>query len=76
MSIFDIGDFGCAVTSVTYDLQKGVGHVNMPAGNCTDMDRTIKFFVAQIPDIGHIITWCDGQLDTQYVVHDDKWIAI
>jgi hypothetical protein len=48
----------------------------MPAGNCTDMNSTIKFFVEQVPDIGHIITWCDGEVDTQYVAHLGDWIAI
>ena len=76
MSIFDISDFGCEVTSVTYDLQRQTGHVRMPAGNCTDMDLTVKYFVDQIPGIQHIITWCDGEVDTQYITHENKWIAI
>jgi hypothetical protein len=78
MDIFDEMDFGCNVTSATYDLQRGVGHIHMPAGNCTDMDKTIKFFTSQVPTICHIVTWCDGQLDTQYVLHatNDNWIAI
>lgn len=68
--------FGCLVDQVTYDLLKNVGNVYMPEGNCTDMDSTIKFFTAQIPSISHIITWCNGNLDTQYVIHEDEWIAI
>ena len=70
--------FGCDVTEVKYDLLKQVGHVYMPAGNCTDMDSTIKFFENQVPEISHIITWCDGEIDTQYVDHagDGSWIAI
>ena len=74
-------DFGCAVTSVSYDFEKNTGHVHMPIGNCTDMEGTIKFFKLIAPHVGHIITWCDGELDTQYVLHTDnhvdyKWIAI
>jgi hypothetical protein len=80
VSQFDITEyydiFKCAVDSVTYDLLRNVGHVHMPAGNCTDMNSTIKFFVEQVPDIGHIITWCDGEVDTQYVAHLGDWIAI
>jgi hypothetical protein len=75
-SAIDHHYFGCDVTNVTYDLLKNVGHVHMPAGNCTDMARTIKFFVEQIPSIGHIITWRDGNLDTQYVDHNGEWIAL
>lgn len=74
--IFDIGDFGCQITSATYNIRTGTGHVHMPAGNCTDMERTIKQFKEHIPDISHIVTWCDGELDTQYIVHDGAWIAI
>ena len=53
----------------------------MPIGNCTDMEGTIKFFKLIAPHVGHIITWCNGELDTQYVHHTDnhvdyKWIAI
>ena len=74
-------DFGCAVTTVRYDFEKSTGHVHMPIGNCTDMDGTIKFFKVIDPHVGHIITWCNGELDTQYVLHTDnhvdyKWIAI
>lgn len=74
-------DFGCAVTSVRYDFEKQTGHVHMPVGNCTDMDGTIKFFKVIDPHVRHIITWCAGELDTQYVYHSDnyveyKWIAI
>ena len=76
MSIFDFNDFGCDVTSVTFNLRTVTGHVHMPAGNCTDMDRTIKFFKNEIPNICHIVTWCDGELDTQYVLHDSEWISI
>jgi len=68
--------FGCDVIQATYDLLKNVGNVYMPEGNCTDMDSTINFFTAQIPSISHIITWCNGNLDTQYVIHEDEWIAI
>jgi len=74
-------DFGCDVTSVSYDFDKSTGHVHMPPGNCTDMNSTIKFFKVIDPGATHIITWCDGELDTQYVLHSDnnhdyKWIAI
>ena len=74
-------DFGCAVESVKYDFEKGIGHVYMPIGNCTDMDGAIKFFKMIAPDVTHIVTWCNGELDTQYVLHTDdhvnyKWIAI
>jgi hypothetical protein len=50
----------------------------MPAGNCTNMHSTIDFFQQYVPDIEHIVTWCDGELDTQYVDHagDGNWIAI
>ncbi len=70
--------FGCEVTEVKFDLLSLVGHVYMPAGNCTDMHATIDFFQQHVPDIEHIITWCDGELDTQYVDHagDGNWIAI
>lgn len=68
--------FGCDVSKVLYDLDNGNGHVYMPEGNSTDMDKTIKFFVAQIPSISHIITWAGGNLDTQYVIHKGEWIAI
>ena len=77
MSVFDEEDFGCEVTSVTFDLRREVGHVHMPAGNCTDMSRTIKTFTEQVPSIHHILTWCDGQIDTQYVLlASGEWIAI
>ena len=74
-------DFGCAVNSISYDFEKQTGHVHMPIGNCTDMDGTIKFFKSITPSVTHIVTWCDGELDTQYVYHSDnhveyKWIAI
>lgn len=74
-------DFGCAVLSIRYDFEKHTGHVHMPIGNCTDMEGTIKFFKLIAPHVGHIITWCNGELDTQYVLHTDnhveyKWIAI
>jgi hypothetical protein len=68
--------FGCNVDQVAYDLLKHTGHVYMPEGNCTDMQSTITFFTAVIPAISHIITWCDGDLDTQYVIHDGEWISI
>jgi hypothetical protein len=73
-----IKNFGCEVDEVSYNLLKQVGHVHMPEGNCTDMDSTIKYFQNQVPDICHIITWCDGELDTQYIDHagDGNWIAI
>ena len=74
-------DFGCAVTAVRYDFEKSTGHVHMPIGNCTDMNGTIKFFKAIDPNVVNIITWANGDLDTQYVHHSDdhvnyKWIAI
>jgi hypothetical protein len=74
-------DFGCAVLSIRYDFEKNTGHVYMPIGNCTDMEGTIKFFKLIDIHVGHIITWCNGELDTQYVHHADnsvdyKWIAI
>lgn len=72
----NIKNFGCNVTSVTYDLLKTVGHVHMPEGNCTDMASTIRFFEEHVPGITHIITWCNGELDTQYVMPEDEWIAI
>ena len=73
--------FGCAVTKISYDYEKQTGHVYMPAGNCTDMDGTIKFFKLFAPHVVHIVTWQAGELDTQYVYHsetaaDYKWIAI
>jgi len=71
-----LNTFGCDVTNVSYDLLKNVGNVYMPEGNCTDMDSTINFFTAQIPLISHIITWCGENLDTQYIIHEDEWIAI
>lgn len=75
---YHINTFGCGVNEVIYDLLKGTGHVHMPAGNCTDMKKTIEFFQSHVPDIGHILTWCDGEIDTQYVDHagDGNWIAI
>lgn len=78
---FSQGEFWCEVIDVTYDLKTCTGHVYMPAGNCTDMHSTIKIFTEHVPDISHIVTWCDGKLDTQYVLHgnDDvphEWIAI
>jgi hypothetical protein len=74
-------DLGCAVNSISYDCEKETGHVYMPIGNCTDMDSTIKFFKLIAPEVSHIVTWCDGELDTQYVLHTDnhveyKWIVI
>ncbi len=74
-------DFGCAVLSIRYDFEKNTGHVHMPIGNCTDMNSTIEFFTVLDPGVTHIITWCNGELDTQYVLHSDnhvdyKWIAI
>jgi hypothetical protein len=68
--------FGCDVSRVLYDLDNETGHVYMPEGNCTDMSKTIKFFVNQIPQITHIVTWAGGNLDTQYVIHDGEWISI
>lgn len=73
---FSRSTFGCKTDSVTYDLEREIGHVHMPAMNYTDMDMTIAFFTQQIPDIAHIITWCDGQLDTQYVRIDGQWTSI
>ena len=78
---FSCGEFGCEVLDVTYDLKTGTGHVYMPAGNCTDMDSAIKIFTEHVPSISHIVTWCDGKLDTQYVLHGNdntpyQWIAI
>ena len=73
-------DFGCAVTSIRYDFEKNTGHVHMPLGNCTDMDSTVKFFTVIDPGVSHIITWCNGELDTQYVLHMHnaitEWISI
>jgi hypothetical protein len=69
-------DFGCQVSDVMYDLLRQTGNVYMPPNNCVDMKKTIDFFTAQIPSISHIITWCAGNLDTQYVIHEGEWIAI
>jgi hypothetical protein len=76
MRQYYLNTFGCDVNQVTYDLLKSVGNVYMPEGNCTDMDSTINFFTAQIPSISHIITWCAGNLDTQYIIHEGEWVAI
>ena len=52
----------------------------MPSGNCTNMNSTIEFFTVLDPGVTHIITWCNGELDTQYVLHtynaNTEWIAI
>jgi len=69
-------NLGCTVTDVMYDLVRNTGHVYMPANNCVDMKSTIDFFTGKVPTISHIMTWCDGNLDTQYVIHGDEWIAI
>ncbi len=68
--------FGCAVETVKYDYEKHTGHVYVPIGNCTDMKGTIEFFKNAFPHVVHIITWCDWELDTQYVIHKGEWIAI
>ena len=69
-------DFGCAVLSIKYDFEKHTGHVYMPTGNCTDMESTVDIFKKLCPYVTHIVTWCDGELDTQYVIHEGDWIAI
>ena len=69
-------NLGCPVDSIKYDFEKFVGHVYVPLNCCVDMASTIKFFKTIDPLVGHIITWADGELDTQYVNHDGKWIAI
>lgn len=75
-------DLGCALNSIKYDFEKGVGHVYMPIGNCTDMASTIEFFQRIVPFVGHIMTWQETavrgtyDIDTQYVKHGAEWIAI
>lgn len=72
---------GCEATGISYNFERRSGHVYMPIGHCTDMDGTIEFFKLFAPDVRHIITWQDGELDTQYVYYGEtpanyKWIAI
>jgi hypothetical protein len=71
-----VPDLGCAILSIRYDFEKHTGHVYVPANNCVDMKSTIEFFTMLCPHVIHIITWCDNNLDTQYVIHKGEWIAI
>jgi hypothetical protein len=74
--------FGCQVTSIKYDFEKGVGHVYMPIGNCTDMKGTVEFFLKISPICHHIITWQQSpvqgvyDIDTQYIKPEQQWLAI
>jgi hypothetical protein len=70
-------NLGCPVTSIRYNFDKNSGDVQVPEGMCTDMSSVIAYFKKIDPSVVHITTWCENELDTQYVLHSDgEWAAI
>ena len=49
--------------------------VDMPPGNCTDMDGAIRVAAALMPDVREVFTFCDGAADTMYSCVDGHWQA-
>lgn len=66
----------CEVGEIRYNFQKHSGFVSMPEASTTDMRGTIEFFKRIDPQVVHIFTFQNGNIDTQYVIHDGEWIAI
>ena len=63
----------CLVLCVDYNFQRRTGRLDMPPGNCCDMQGCIRHFLGIDPDVRIIETFAGGVRDTCYERAADGW---
>ncbi len=56
----------CSVESLSYDFRTREGRLEMPDGNCCDMEGAVGLFTAIDPKAETIRTFAGGKPDTVY----------